>query len=82
MKRNTGKDHQSGNDSSNVPISEHPSMIELKKLVTKLSPDRRRALDEYLVERGGNHGREGNQEAKDTDRIIGNGIAQEDTEYD
>ncbi|MGB6064337.1 MAG: hypothetical protein WBG50_05990 [Desulfomonilaceae bacterium] len=48
MKRSTKKIDQTGNDRSNVPISEHASMIELKKLVAKLSPDRQQALDELL----------------------------------
>jgi hypothetical protein len=61
MMRNTKKDRQTGNDRTNVPtretgdISKHPSMRELKRLVKKLAPDRRRALDDYLKEKGGNH---------------------------
>jgi hypothetical protein len=64
MKRNTEKGRQTGNVGAIVPtsgpgdISKHPSMRELKRLIEKLAPDRQRALDDYLREKGGNHGGE------------------------
>ena len=48
MPRNTKKDRKTGLTGRCVPLSEDPDMIELKKLVAGLSPERREALNEHL----------------------------------
>ena len=50
MPRNTKKDRKTGLTGRCVPLSEDPDMIELKKLVAGLSPERREALNDYLRE--------------------------------
>ncbi len=56
MKRVTKTTGESGTDRAKCPtstprdISQDPDMIELKRLVARLSPERRQDLDDFLEE--------------------------------
>lgn len=56
MNRDTNPKGKGGTERTNCPtprpgnIATEPEMIELKRLVNELTPDRRKALDDYLKE--------------------------------
>jgi hypothetical protein len=47
-RRSTKKAAKAGQTAPRVPLSEDPDMIELKRLVAGLTPDRKAALNDWL----------------------------------